>query len=109
MTGLAQSARAAEEHAARELALIQTLHRVEMEAKEKLHRAEVETQRELARVERIHLLNQLQKQALIEVSRTVNGHSQLLARLWNQAAGILSIEDREQRQLAMNPIFEQIS
>src|SRR5215208_1096689 len=33
---------AAEEHAARELALIQTLHRVEMEAKEKLHRAEVE-------------------------------------------------------------------
>jgi PAS domain-containing protein len=100
---------AAEEHAARELALIQTLHRVEMEAKEKLHRAEVETQRELARVERIHLLNQLQKQALIEVSRTVNGHSQLLATLWNQAAGILSIEDRDERALAMNPIFEQIS
>jgi len=100
---------AAEEHAARELALIQTLHRVEIEAKEKLHRAEVEAQRELARVERIHLINQLQKQALIDVSRAVNGHTQLLATLWNQAASILTIEDRDERQLAMNPIFEQIS
>jgi hypothetical protein len=100
---------AAEEHAARELALIQTLHRVEIEAKEKLHRAEVEAQRELARVERIHLVNQLQKQALIDVSRAVNGHTQLLATLWNQAASILTIEDRDERQLAMNPIFEQIS
>ncbi len=100
---------AAEEHAARELALIRTLHRVEIEAKEKSHRAELEAQRELARVERLHLVNQLQKQALTEVSRTVNGHTQLLATLWNQAASILSIEDREERELAMNPIFEQIS
>jgi hypothetical protein len=100
---------AAEEHAARELALIQTLHRVEMEAKEKSHRAELEAERELARVERLHLVNQLQKQALIEVSRTVNGHTQLLATLWNQAATVLTIEDRDARELAMNPIFEQIS
>ena len=83
---------AAEEHAARELALIQTLHRVEMDAKEKSHRAELEAHRELARVERLHLVNQLQKQALTEVSRTVNGHTQLLATLWNQAASILSVE-----------------
>jgi hypothetical protein len=100
---------AAEEHAARELALIQTLHRVEMDAKEKSHRAELEAHRELARVERLHLVNQLQKQALTEVSRTVNGHTQLLATLWNRAASILSIEDRDERELAMNPIFEQIS
>ncbi len=100
---------AAEEHAARELALIQTLHRVEMDAKEKSHRAELEAHRELARVERLHLVNQLQKQALTEVSRTVNGHTQLLATLWNQAASILSVEDRDERELAMNPIFEQIS
>jgi hypothetical protein len=100
---------AAEERSARELALIQTLHRVEMQAKEKSHRAELEAERELAHVERLHLVNQLQKQALIEVSRTVNGHTQLLATLWNQAASVLSIEDRDERELAMNPIFEQIS
>jgi hypothetical protein len=100
---------AADERSARELALIQSLHRVEMEAKEKLYRAEVEAQRELARVERINLVNQLQKQALIEVSRTVNGHTQMLATLWNQAASILTIEDRNERELAMNPIFERIS
>jgi hypothetical protein len=103
---------AADERSARELALIQSLHRVEMEAmeaKEKLYRTEVETQRELARVERINLVNQLQKQALIEVSRTVNGHTQILATLWNQAASILTTEDPDERELAMNPIFEQIS
>jgi PAS domain-containing protein len=100
---------AAEERSARELALIQTLHRVEMDAKEKSHRAELEAERELARVERLHLVHQLQKQALIEVSRTVNGHTQLLATLWNQAASVLSVEDRDERELAMNPIFEQIS
>jgi len=100
---------AAEERSARELALIQTLHRVEMDAKEKSHRAALEAERELASVERLHLVHQLQKQALIEVSRTVNGHTQLLATLWNQAASVLSVEDREERELAMNPIFEQIS
>jgi hypothetical protein len=100
---------AAEEHAARELALIRTLHRVEIEAKEKSHRAELEAQRELARVERLHLVNQLQKQALTEVSRTVNGHTQLLATLWKHAASILSMDDLDERELAMNPIFEQIS
>jgi hypothetical protein len=99
----------ADERSARELALIQTLHRVEMDAKDKSHRAELEAERELARVERLHLVHQLQKQALIEVSRTVNGHTQLLATLWNQAAGVLGIEDRDERELAMNPIFEQIS
>ncbi|MDT5332365.1 MAG: hypothetical protein QOF31_3662, partial [Mycobacterium sp.] len=56
---------AAEERSARELALVQTLHRVEMQAKEKSHRAELEAERELARVEHLHLVNQLQKQALI--------------------------------------------
>jgi hypothetical protein len=100
---------AAEEHAARELALIRTLHRVEIEAKEKSHRAELEAQRELARVERLHRVNQLQKQALTEVSRTVNGHTQLLATLWKHAANILSIDDLDERELAMTPIFEQIS
>ena len=100
---------AAEQRSARELALNQTLHRAEMEAKDKLHRAEVEAQRELARVERVHLINQLQKQAMIEVSRAVNGNTQMLATLWNQGAGILRIQDRDERERAMNPVFEQIS
>ena len=72
---------AAEERAARELAMTQALHRVEMEAREKVFRAEVEAQRELARVERGHLINQLQKQAMVEVSRAVNAHTQMLANL----------------------------
>src|ERR1700754_3192328 len=100
---------AAEERVARELAMAQALHRVEMEAREKLYRAEVEAQRELARTERSHLINQLQKQTMIEVSRAVNGHIHMLATLWNEGARILRVEDRDEREQAMNPIFEQIS
>jgi hypothetical protein len=100
---------AAEERSARELALTQTLHRAEIEALQKLHRAEMDAQRQLAGIERIHQRNQLQKQAMIEVSRAVNEHTQMLARLWNQGASILRIEDRDERELAMNPIFERIS
>jgi hypothetical protein len=105
---LRQELAAAEERSARELALMQTLHRTEIEAQQGLHRAEVDAQRELARVERIHLRNQLQKQAMIEVSRAVNEHTQMLATLWNQGAIILRIEDRAERELAMAPIFERI-
>jgi hypothetical protein len=79
-----------------------------MEAQQRMHHAEMETQRELARIERNHLTNQLQKQAVIEVSRAVNAHTQMLATLWNQGAGILRIEDRDERDRAMNPIFDQI-
>jgi hypothetical protein len=100
---------AAEERAARELALSQALHRVEMEARERLYRSEVEAQQELARVERTHLINQLQKQAMIEVSRAVNRHTQMLATLWNEGARILRIDNRDQREQALHPIFEQIS
>jgi hypothetical protein len=100
---------AAEERAMRELAMTQRLHRTQMEAQQRLHHAEMETQRELARVERAHLTKQLQKQAMIEVSRAVNAHTQMLATLWNQGAAALRIEDRDEREHAMNPIFEQIS
>ncbi|MGH3674907.1 MAG: hypothetical protein ACRDU5_04050 [Mycobacterium sp.] len=100
---------AAEERTARELDRTQTLHRAEMEAQQKLHSAEMEAQRELARIERSHLLKQLQKQAMIEVSRAVSAHTQMLATLWNQGANILRNEDRDEREKAMNPIFEQIS
>jgi flagellar motor switch/type III secretory pathway protein FliN len=106
---LRQQLAAAEERSARELAQTQTLHRAEMETQQKLHRAEMQAQSELARVERIHLLNQLQKQAMIEVSRAVGAHTQMLATVWNQGASILRIEDRDAREEAMKPIFEQIS
>src|SRR3954452_17953917 len=33
----------------------------------------------------------------------------MLATLWNEGARILRIEDRDEREQAMNPIFEQIS
>jgi hypothetical protein len=100
---------AAEERSARELALAQRLHHAEMEAQQKLHRAEMKAQQELARVERSHLLEHLQKQAMIEVSRAVSRHTHMLATLWNQGASILGNENRDERGKAMNPIFEQIS
>lgn len=111
---------AAEERSAREMVLKETIHRAEMDTQQKLHRievqsqrelhqAEVQSQRELARVERIYLLKFLQRQAMIEVSRAVSVHTQMLATLWNQSAAILRDEDRDSREHAMKPIFEQIS
>src|SRR5262249_44606112 len=106
---------AAENRSARELEQTRTLHQAqidarqaELDAQQILHRAETEAQYELARVERAHLLKRLQKQAMIEVSRAVSTHTQMLATLWNEAARVLRIEDRGERELAMNPIFEQI-
>lgn len=100
---------AAEERSARELELTRTLHQTELEARQTLHQTELEAQWQVARVERTHLLKRLQKQAMVEVSRAVSAHTQMLAALWNEAARILRIEDREERESAMTPIFEQIS
>lgn len=100
---------AAEERSARELALTRSLHQTEMEAQRALHRAEMEAQRELARVERRHLLERLQRQALVEVSRAVGAHTQMLALLWDEGARVLRLEDRDQREQAMNPIIERIA
>lgn len=99
---------AAEERAMRELAMAERLHRTQMEAQQRMHDAEMEAQREVAGIERSHLSKQLQKQAMIEVSRAVGEHTQMLARLWNKGASVLLIEDRVEREQAMNPIFEQI-
>jgi hypothetical protein len=46
---------------------------------------------------------------MIEVSRAVSAHTHMLAALWNQGASILLNEDRDEREKAMHPIFEQIS
>lgn len=100
---------AAEARSARELALTRALHQAEMDAQQNLHRAEMAAQQELARVEHVRLRQQLEKQALIEVSRAVNAHTRMLATLWNEGASVLRIEDRDEREQAMNPIFEQIS
>jgi hypothetical protein len=110
---------AAQERSERELALTQTFyrtemeaqqasHRTELEAQQELHRAEMKAQQELARIERLHILGQLQKQAMVDVSRAVNTHVQLLGTLWNRSAIVLRIEDRDARDEAMNPIFEEI-
>jgi hypothetical protein len=106
---LRQSLTIAEQRAARELALTQSLHQTELEAQQRMHRAEMESRCEQARLERRYLLDQLQKQAVIEVSRSVNAMTAMLATLWNRGASILRIEDRDEREQAMNPIFEQIS
>jgi hypothetical protein len=99
---------AAEERLARELAQNRKLHEAELVSQQKTHRAEMDAQREQATLERTHLVNQLQKQAVIEVSRAVSLHTQMLATLWNRGAGILGSADRDAREKAMLPIFEQI-
>jgi hypothetical protein len=106
---LREELRAAEERSARELALTQSMHQAELEAQKQLHHAELAAQKELAAVERGHLVRQLQKQAMIEVSRAVSAHTHLLATLWDQGARILHNAERDEREKAMNPIFEQIS
>ena len=98
----------AEERSSREMALTQKLHTAELENERTAHRAELDAQRQHAALERTHLLNQLQKQAVIEVSRAVSLHTQMLATLWNRGAGILTSKDRDEREQAMLPIFEQI-
>jgi hypothetical protein len=99
---------AAEERSARELASTHKLHRAELESQQKSHRAEMAAHHRQAEAERTHLGNQLQKQAVIEVSRAVSLHTQMLATLWNRGAGILGSQDRAEREQAMLPIFEQI-
>jgi hypothetical protein len=110
---------ASEVRAARQLALIRSLHESEMEAQRELARAELEAhrnvaraemdaQRDLARVERGHLLAQQQKLAMTDLSRAVSAQTHMLATLWNEGARILPMADREAREKAMQPIFEQI-
>src|SRR5215210_1985787 len=99
---------AAEDRLARELAQNRKLHEAELESRQQTHRAELDAQRRQASLERTHLRNQLQKQAVIEVSRAVSLHTQMLATLWNRGAGILSSTRRDEREQAMQPIFEQI-
>jgi hypothetical protein len=105
---MARGLAAAEERSVRELAQSRKLHEAELESQHKAHRAELDAQRQQASLERSHLLNQLQKQAVIEVSRAVGLHTKMLATLWNRGAGILGSTDRAEREQAMLPIFEQI-
>ncbi|MGW4097691.1 hypothetical protein [Mycobacterium sp. NPDC004974] len=100
---------AADERSALELALTQKWHRAQMESQQKLHDAELVAQRELARIERNNLLEQLQKQAMIEVSRAIGAHTRMLATLWTEGATQLRNPDRDERETAMNALFEQIS
>ena len=105
---LALERAAAEERSARELASTQKLHKAEMESQQKSHRAELDAHHQQAELERTHLRNQLQKQAVIEVSRAVSLHTQMLATLWNRGAGILGSTGSRRAGAAMLPIFEQI-
>lgn len=100
---------ATERRMARELEMTQRLHMAELESQQQSHRAEMDAHRRHAEMERRHLRNQLQKQAVVEVSRAVNLHARTLASLWNRGAGILRTEDRADRERAMSQIFEQIS
>jgi hypothetical protein len=105
---LRQALAAAEKRSKREMTLVRSIHEAEMDSQRRLARAELAAQVELARVERVHLLAQQQRLAMDGVSRAVSAHTQALATLWNQGSNILQLKDREAREQAMNPIFEQI-
>jgi hypothetical protein len=100
---------AAQDRFTRELALIRSIHEAQLDAQRELSRAELTAQVELARVERVQLLAQQQRMAMVEVSRGVNAQTQALAALWNQSAVALQIADPESRAAAMNPVFDQIA
>lgn len=102
-----------------ELESVQQLHRNEVESLQQLHRSQIQTQRELHQTEmagqrqlgdsqRELLREQLQKQAMVDVSRAVGAHARTLATLWDRGATILRIDDRDEREQAMNPVFAQI-
>ena len=110
---------AAEVRAARQVALLRALHETEreaqrelahaeMEAHRNIARAELEAQRELARVERDRLLAEQQKLAMTEVSRAVSAHTHALAMLWDEGARLLRVDERDERERAMQPIFDRI-
>jgi hypothetical protein len=108
---LRQELAAAEARSAEELEHTRQLHLAERErhlAERERYRVEMEAHRELARAHHIHLLAQQQRQATVDVSRAVSTHTHMLAALWNEGANILRIEDRDEREQAMSPIFEQI-
>ncbi|WP_234816220.1 hypothetical protein [Mycolicibacterium agri] len=94
-------------HAA-ELESQQKRHEADLQSQQRLHRAELDGQHRQAQTEHRHLRNQLQRQAIIEVSRSVGEHTQALATLWDRGASILTAADRSEREQAMRPIFEQI-
>jgi hypothetical protein len=100
---------AAAERSERELALVRSIHEAEMDSHRQLARAELAAQVELARVERVHMLAQQQRLAMIGVSRAVGAQIQALASLWNLGAEILRVEDPGERERAMKPVFEQIT
>lgn len=99
---------AANERTGREVAAAEERSRRELEAAEARHRAEIENQQQLARIQRVHLSEQQQKQALIEISRAVNAHTHMLATLWVEGAKILKLEERADRQLAFHTVSEQL-
>lgn len=86
----------------------QKAYRAEIESRQQAHRAEMDAAQRQARIERSHLVNQLQRHAVTEVSRAVSAQTQMLATLWNQGASILHSKDRVEREQSMLPIFEQI-
>jgi hypothetical protein len=99
---------AAERRSDRELELTQRLHKAELDSQRMSHRAEMNAHRRQAEFERRQLLNQLQKQAVIEVSRAVGLHTQMLATLWQRGAAVLQNTDRDEREQTRLPIFEQL-
>ena len=70
---------------------------------------ELRSAHNLARVDRIHLLEQRQKQALIEVSRAVAKHTYLMDTLWGQAAQLgRSTVTEHEREWWFGPITEKL-
>jgi hypothetical protein len=66
-------------------------------------------QRELARLQRVQLLEQSQKEHIVQVSRAVDSLGHSLAKLWNEGAKIARLEDHEARITGMDELSKEHS
>ena len=92
-----------------ELTSARGLHVAEMKAADDQHKAELEAQREIARVQRVSLLEQEFKLALIRVTRAASAYTHALATLIAETPRIISGTTRQERDDALKPISKELA
>jgi hypothetical protein len=87
-----------------ELASARTLHKAEMRGQRELASSQAEAQQHLAHVQRMHLLEQQQKRALIELARAVYDYGFTFADLEEDVKDAWKNTDQRQRVEALRSI-----
>lgn len=103
-----QAEREATDGFAEELTSAREIHAAEMKAADVRHKAELEAQREIARVQRVSLLEQEFKLALIRVSKAASAYTHELATLIAETSRFLKQPTQQGRDDALKPISKQL-